>query len=303
MSPQLHEHLQSLCERFNEMPAKELATFDMLSKCFEPLLTSSARTHLNNWSRMSGIGKPTIITAINKYKIDMGYDELDETDDEHTPRMQTMFLWGNLFEEWIIKVGVKLNWWGVIDNSQQRHLVYNANGVEIDGHVDGILETPYGSFVFECKTLSPNYARTFMKEPNDDRGYLTQLALYSACTGLPGFWLILDKGTGLLNVVSLPQELADERVKRVDIIVPHINSLKTIEEAVNTISLPELKEDKFKRALTGRYTLPESMKYWVYTDVFYETYSDFNKYRKMTKYVEGERDKDEVIDILKSLGL
>ncbi|AGR48550.1 Cas4-domain exonuclease [Anabaena phage A-4L] len=293
----IEQYLTEVVNDFNEKGCQQLFTpenADLLSKA---IVNLSLGTHTSNWCRMSSIGKPSILTAVNKLKQDFGQSlEHDESDDINSPRMQSLFLWGNVFEEWLILIGERLGWWKVV--SQQQELAIPCdNGAVITGHIDAVLECPEGQFVLEVKTLSPNYHRTFVKSPNDDRGYLTQLAMYSDCTKLPGFWLALDKGSGCLSVVNLPS-YADERIERALKITNHVSKLTTIEEVVTTVPVPPPVEEIFKRKPTGRYLLPDSMKFYEYADIFYVLENDSNGYKKDTVYVADYREHAEVIDLL-----
>jgi hypothetical protein len=164
------------------------------------------------------------------------------------------------------------------------------------------VDTPEGRFVMECKTMSPNYHRKFIKSPDDERGYVSQLGLYSAALGLPGFWLVMDKATGMLNVVSPDEEYTASRVARAVKIFNHIrDNVVDIPSLVETVPVPPPTPEIFRRSPTGCYLVPDSMKYSPYADVFYTTEQAFNQYKKPTTYVTGFREEPEVIELLTEL--
>jgi hypothetical protein len=308
MSYLIGQYLSECVEEYNTKECDELFTEESASRLGTALTKLPSVIHQDSWSRISQIGKPTILTAIKKLENDFGVNKPapvvvpgvivpeDEVVSDFTPRMQSIFLWGNVFEEWVIMVGETLGWWKVIET--QTRVEYEG----MVGHTDAILWTPEGEFVMECKTMSPNYHRKFTKFPDDERGYVSQLGLYSLATGLPGFWLVLDKATGVLSVVTPDPDYTSERVTRAVKVFNHIrDNVVDIPSLVKTIPVPPPTPEIFRRSPTGCYLVPDTMKYSPYVDVFYTTEKAYNQYKKPTTYVTGLRDEDEVIDLLTQL--
>lgn len=136
--------------------------------------------------RMSNLGKPAIVNALNK----LGYSEPDPKG-----MLKYIFLLGDVFEN---SLEMFLQSYGFNIVSSQGLVEWGG----IKGSYDFIIEKDGVQTLVEAKTMSGNYSRTFATNPNDDRGYVTQLALYSDATGIPGMWLCMDKSTGMMFAVE-----------------------------------------------------------------------------------------------------
>jgi hypothetical protein len=277
MNNKAFTHLQSVCNDFNNEAVIQLINNDNVNSINKCLIEAVNHVNSNNsWCRMSSIGKPSIITGVNKLLNTVG----KKLEPFVSPRLQTMFLWGNTFEAWILSVGELRGWWSVV--SQQNELTMGI----MHGHLDAVVSLPgIGEVVLEIKTLSPNYCRLHNKQPGDDRGYLTQLSLYTACSIMDGYWITLDKGSGIMSVVELNDEIASEKVRRAKLVSETINDLNTVEDVVMGIPVPAPTPEVYQRKSTGMFLIPESMKYSGLVDCFYETTSELNGYGKLTTYV------------------
>lgn len=96
------------------------------------------------------------------------------------------------------------------------------------GHIDGIAD---GSTVFDVKCVSASYFNSFSNKLDDDRGYITQLALYQVSTKKPkAAFLLVNSGNGYAKLVPVPQRrlndaLADVRSKLKVLFTNDINTL------------------------------------------------------------------------------
>jgi hypothetical protein len=126
---------------------------------------------------------------------------------------------------------------------------------------------------------------------NDDRGYMTQLALYMAATGFKGAWLALNKGTAQQALVLPREEDLSAARKRADKVSHALNSISTVEDVFTKVKAPPGTPEVYRRSATGRLLVPTTMKYSGLSHLFYNIEVDKNGYGKPTEYV-GEFDPD-----------
>lgn len=76
------------------------------------------------------------------------------------------------------------------------------------GHIDGIAD---GDTIFDIKCISAKYYQKFSNQLDNERGYITQLALYQCATHLPkAAFFLVNSANGYAKVVPVPQRrLAD----------------------------------------------------------------------------------------------
>lgn len=264
--------------------------------------------------RLSSLGKPAVETAA---KIPAVRDELSSWGFENHPFDETMrhvFTQGDAFENWVgfqlRRLGYTIHECGPCSSDGQHMAEYEG----VPGHLDFIVTDPDGyKFVLEVKTMSTYYFKQFfdlrysdtdmfiVKDGigDDDRGYLTQLSTYMEHTGLPGYWLALDKGTRQLAVGSPHPDDVEAALARASRIIPIIQKIETLQDVFLRLNPPPGEPEVFKKQLTGRLKLPTTMAYWHYREVFYNIQHDKNGYKKSTEYI-GEYNVDEYIDLLAS---
>jgi hypothetical protein len=225
--------------------------------------------------RMSSLGKPALITALQK----LGYYE-----PEPKGHLRYIFFLGDVFEN---VLGVLLEEYGYkILADQTKHPEDTA--VEwrgLKGHFDYLVEIDGNPVLVEAKTMSGNYARQFYKEPNDDRGYVTQLALYSAATGYPAVWLCMDKSDGKMTEVLPDVPYLDDALDRASNVLNRLEGMESLEDAFNLFRPPPARPEVFQREETGRYLVPASLSFSPYKSAIYKLDTAFNGYNKLTDYV------------------
>jgi hypothetical protein len=119
---------------------------------------------------------------------------------------------------------------------------------------------PYTGNLVRTGSVLPAFAGDALQ--NDSRGYITQLATYTASSGSDGGCLILfDKGTNQVNVVPLDDNLYLMTVNRTKKVLSKIAECKCLEDVVNRFSAPELIPQKSGGKPTGLYYLPQSVRY------------------------------------------
>lgn len=138
----------------------------------------------------------------------------------------------------------------------------------LEGHIDCM----YGDDrVIDIKTMSPHYFKTFTESPNDNRGYLTQIACYQEALDVKyASVLCLNKLTGELRLVNI---MPDEVYYHNDDISFTIDDLKyrastIIDRYPINYSLKKVVDNfiedlilSFPTARNGRYIVPFSLAY------------------------------------------
>jgi hypothetical protein len=240
--------------------------------------------------RLSQLGKPAVLQAL----WGLGY----EHDGGIALKQRLTFFYGDLFEALLIPL-LEAAGYKVVDHNNQnifhdivdgdKRIVYKG----VPGHSDVVVEGPTGErFIIECKTSNDRYFGSFMKNPDDERGYVTQLALYEECLGLPGCWVFFNKNTSEIGVQFLTDELRQKALSRADHLIPILTEVHTFEDLARkvydgTLQAPPPVQEVYKRAQTGALLVPPSMKYTDYRHCFYDILIDNNGYNKPTEYVVG----------------
>jgi len=264
--------------------------------------------------RLSSLGKPAVETAC---KIPAVKDELEswglhnEDMDETT---SLVFSMGDWFENWVgfqlRRLGYTIEECNPCSEDGQHMAEYHG----VPGHLDFIVQDETGyRFVLEVKTMSSYYFNSFFDVKynesgmflhrenvgDDNRGYLTQLASYMHSTGLPGYWLALDKGSRKMAIGTPNDDECSDVLRRADRVIPIIQGIETLEDVFTHLRPPPGEPEVYKKQLTGRLKVPTALAYWHYTEAFYDMYTEKNSYGKKTMYV-GEfdpREYEEAIEV------
>jgi hypothetical protein len=194
----------------------------------------------------------------------------------------------------------------VLDHNNNSALSHgtDANGGYIEyagvrGHSDIVVRTPEGeSILLEVKTATDRYYHAFMKHPDDERGYVSQLALYEECLGLPGYWVFFNKNTSEIGIQQLNNDQRTFALERANRIIPVLRDIETegkweaLVSAVQggLLQAPPPVPEVFRRSETGGFLVPQSMKFTKYRHCFYEITTEKNGYNKDTEYVINVRD-------------
>ncbi len=237
--------------------------------------------------RMSNLGKPAIILALAK----LGYVE-----PEPKGKMRWNFITGDFFENWL---EVMMRTYGIEVLDSQ--ITYELMG--ITGHADYLVVSPVTGqpTLVEAKTMSENYSRMFKKDQTDDRGYVTQLALYMEASGYPGTWVCLNKGNSeVFEVVPEPDKssAALVRGKRV---LDGLAAINSIEDIFEYMRVPPPQAERFKNAETGRYILPQSIAWSPLRHALYKLSLEMNGYNQPREYVVGYADAEYMRNALNQL--
>jgi len=217
--------------------------------------------------RVSSLGKPAVLQALSKF----GY----HGDGFSTP-LHHVFHLGDVFEEFVI---FQLRRLGYTVTDEQKEVDFMG----VPGHIDLVCD----GWLVEVKTMSDGYFKQFTKFPNDERGYLTQLAIYAYCTNKEPIWLCFNKGTGEMSLVRPTKFYLDQAVIRAQTIIPLLQGLTDVLETFDVFDAPPPVPEVFKKEETGKLLIPKSMAYSPYLEVFYDIEEELNGYNKPTRYVTG----------------
>lgn len=246
--------------------------------------------------RMSNIGKPATLLALAK----LGYSE-----PEPKGKSRLIFHMGDMFENFL---EVMLQSYGIeVLDSQVRCEYSSESGIPLDGHLDYIITSPVTGepIIVEAKTMSQNYSRMFRKNPDDDRGYVTQLSLYASSKGFDATWVCLDKGNAEMFEQPLEPGLMIPSLERVEKVLDRVAKVQELDDVLKVFRAPPIKAERYKGSQTGSYLLPVTLKMSPFRKVLYKTYIDTNNYGKETEYVEDFADTQhmrEKLDELTSTG-
>ena len=242
--------------------------------------------------RMSALGKPAMVTALQK----LGYYE-----PEPRGHLRYIFFLGDVFENVLGELFKAYGYKVIADQTkhpEDTKVTWNGLG----GHFDYMIDVDGHKVLIEAKTMSGNYARQFLKEPNDDRGYITQLALYRAALGNPlAAWLIMDKSTGLMHVVWPDLPYLDDALERAQKVMERLERVETLEDVFRLFRPPPGRPEVYQRQETGRYLVPTSMSFSPYKSAVYKLTQEPNGYNKMTDYVYAYGDAKHAKDRLDAL--
>jgi len=224
--------------------------------------------------RVSSLGKPAVLQSMNV----LGYNDVPID-----LLSKYRFHMGDTFEAYLI---VMMDWYfrtnyNLKQYAHQAELEFNG----ITGHIDFVQETPAGAVVIEAKTMNDNYFQRFTKAPDDNRGYVTQLAIYSHCLGIPAFWVAFNKGTHELAVVAPEPNVTEAALIRANKVIPPLKEIRKVEQIWNHFSAPPPVPEIYRKTETGLYMVPESMRYSQFSEMFYAIGYGKDNYGRQKRYV------------------
>lgn len=225
-----------------------------------------------NYIGASALSTPGLQLALKK----LGFPKVNE--DSISIRTLVIFHFGHVFESLIIYL---MRAYGLKVSDTQLEVRHG----EFQGHIDSIVG---GNTLVEIKTMAPDYFKSFTAEPDDIRGYYTQLAFYHHClkdrttdTG----WLCFDKGTFSIKFVRPDMDKLEYHWCKAKEKM-HYLSITTQVEDILKFPLPECKEEVYKKEGTGKYLLPPSFRRSPYCSCFFNTYEGVDKYKHKKIYVD-----------------
>lgn len=245
----------------------------------------------NRILRASTLGYPSVIQAMKV----LGYDKRIPAEGTSN-KMSRLFMDGHLFEAEIMahfKSYPRFSVYG-----QQKTITFEG----VEGHIDGVVSTPTGDVLIEAKTMSPFYFDKFIKNPDDERGYMTQLAIYSEVLDTPGVWIAKNKATSEVAVVVPEEEDLELARHRAHLLVPLLKRIEKFDDIFQVFQAPEPVEEVCRKTKTGRFIVPPEMRYSPWRYVFYKLEVARNCYSKLTEYVVDRSSLNEAKEMMIALG-
>lgn len=240
--------------------------------------------------RASTLGYPSVIQAMKV----LGYDKRIPAEGTEN-RLSRLFSDGHVFEAEVVAHLMSYPKFKV--HSQQKEIEFEG----VLGHIDCVVSTPAGDIVVDAKTMSPYYFDKFVKNPDDARGYITQISVYGETLGLPGALLAKNKATSEVAAIQISDEDRDEALHRAHLLVPLLKKIEKFEDIYAVFEPPPPVEEVCRRNKTGRLLVPEEMRFSPWRHVFYDLEFGRNCYSKFTEYVNGINTVEEAKAILEGV--
>ena len=234
--------------------------------------------------RASSMGHPALEIAAKKFLKNQFVNCVDE-------KTMLTFWMGHSFEAWLSFLYTRAKNLDIV-GVQHEH---NWRG--ITGHSDFIIKDEHGNrFIADAKAIN---ARAFNKYQRygllDDRGYATQLAIYSASfSNIPACIVMMNKENGKVDHVWLTEEMKErclERAKFIKETIVRIDSSisdkgnSKFEACFAHFRPPIPRAEVYKKQYTGRILPPDNMVYSPLLELLYETYKDTNNRNEEKTYV------------------
>lgn len=234
--------------------------------------------------RLSELGKPAVVQALKR----LGYRE-------PPPKGSLLFIFhlGDVFEHFAGEMMRVYGYEILADQMEEDKTLVEFEGVK--GHFDYLVREPKTGrrLLVEVKTMSGAYAQRFRLRPDDERGYVTQLACYHHALSHDvdgAWWLCLDKSNWRAFCVEGFDGLFEGALYRAREVISRMNHISSEEDVLRYFQAPPPMPEVYARRQTGRYMLPPSMRYSPFAEAFYELNPGVNGYGKERLYVDGMKD-------------
>lgn len=193
--------------------------------------------------RMSNIGKPLCQLQMEKAKA-------ARVDNEWNFALR--MLYGGVIEGLVVNIMRRA---GINIEEEQTHVKLAIAGIEINGTLDLVIDGK----VWDIKSASQyaykeKFADYETLKASDDFGYLPQLYGYAKARGCsPGGWIVIDKSSGDIKIVEVPEQWEPEQQASLQLIERNVKAI------IGNVQFRRCFEDKpetFNRKLTGNKVLP-----------------------------------------------
>lgn len=294
--------MHNLEDRLNNLPVEAIPTDPLLLCNYTDAVYNSLKRNITpieeyTGLRLSQIGKPGVLQALWS----LGFPHSGGLAIKH----RLTFHSGDVFEALLVLLlqaaGYEILDWnnnniytGVDPVTEDKYVEFEG----VRGHTDIVVRDTVDNsvFIIEAKTSNDRYFTSFMKKPDDERGYVSQLALYQKSLDLPGCWVFFNKNTSEFGVQFLPEDLKESALARAHVLIPILRDIKKWDNLVDSVAngvlqAPPPINEVFQRKQTGALLVPQSMKYSPYRHCFYDIIVETNGYLKPTEYVVGVKQK------------
>jgi hypothetical protein len=185
--------------------------------------------------RASSIGKPWIIQVLDRW--------YSRGEKQFTLDQQFKMLEGIVAQAWI-EVVFDLS--RLSFTSEEVHL-RKVGGCQMEGHSDIILTSPKELLVLEVKSMDSHVMKSFISAPNDNFGYLSQLAFYTGCVAeanpakkVGGAFLLCDRSRAKFTLLPIMSDNLKLRWDRIHSALETVDSIPqfNIEALLETVIIP-----------------------------------------------------------------
>jgi len=285
----MNESLTAFCDWFNDAPLERVRDVKLNHFRYIHAVARSFEDHFITQQERKYIGVSSIYHPVIQLGMkQLGFPFVDNVG--LTVKNGFIFHFGDVFEAIILEL---MRGFGITVEYEQQEVYYKG----IRGHIDCVA----ASTLIDVKTMNQDYFKRFYKEPNDSRGYLTQLALYKDCIGSEtGGWLIFNKGSNKIHYIEADNDVLDAHRQLADNKIFLLNQITDVESLVKNCTVPSPRAEIYKGEETGKYLPPLSLnKNSPYLHCFFEVEESKNKYGKLTTYVsQYPRPQQEIIENL-----
>lgn len=262
----------------------------------------NGRTKHSPHLRASNLGKPAIELFAKKwhpewYTQEEAFNEdAEDVTTGNTWRLTQLFQAGDTFECNFI-VLCHLFGWKILESQTTTDLSQIMGLPGLEGHLDFIVEHPTNGqkYIIDTKTCSDRSFELMQKNMfNERREYVTQIALYKAWCNkfrpdwdvIPG-WLMYNKNNSNIAWVEANPVWIQESLEIAHTFIDAWHRLEgcTWEEVRQVVSPPAPVPEVYRRAKTGSWILPPSMRYSPIVKFVYDIVEEPNGYGRVTKYV------------------
>jgi hypothetical protein len=163
-------------------------------------------------------------------------ERLSTVPERHSHKTARTFLWGHMFEAYLRILLPKLGY-DIVEYQPQVELWGYT------GHPDFIVKSEEGTFVIDAKTAKHSYCTKIARDGhfmNNERGYVTQMALYEKACGLNGLFIVLDKDTLDCHLAFVDVDEAANEVARIDQLVKKLEQCNDMETVYRLFEIPPL---------------------------------------------------------------
>jgi hypothetical protein len=260
-----------------QLPHAEASAINKAAEIYKQGLSKQYQKQPDStYVRVSNLGRPGL--DIHAHRLHPKWFTNDKTE-----RLIQLFHNGDTFEAdfyfHLYRFGYKI---------KKTQVEVNYRGVL--GHTDMVVVDNDVETLLELKTCSANrFSQLSKGQENMPLTYLTQMAVYQKCLGIPACWVIYNKDNSEIAVV--PYSLCQKTIDRADYLIDSLAEVDSWEKAYDWFVPPPPEPEKFKNSLTGNFKVPQCVDRQLAPHL-YDVVETLNGYKKMTQYVVSYRNWD-----------